>query len=133
MILDSPLSVQTARQTEFILNINNYRNTHYHTLNKAKINYKAVMAEQILKLPKMEKVWLHYTLYPKTKRRTDISNVLSIHDKFFCDALVEFGIIPDDNYHYIDQVIYEFGSVDPENPRVEIELEVVKWKNKSDI
>ena len=28
-------------------------------------------------------------------------NIISIVDKFFCDALVEFGVIPDDNYNYV--------------------------------
>ena len=126
MILDSPLSVQTARQTKFILNINNYRNTHYHTLNKAKINYKAIMAEQILKLPKMERVRITYILFPQTKRRTDIGNVLSIHAKFFEDALVEFKRLPDDDYKHIDEVTYRFGRVDKENPRVEIWMEAIE-------
>ena len=84
------------------------------------------MSEQILKLPKMDKIRLTYILFPQTKRRTDIGNVLSIHDKFFCDALVEFKRLPDDDYRYIDEVMYKFGRVDKENPRVEVWIEVME-------
>ncbi len=74
-ILDSPLSVPVSKKKKFILNTNNFRNAHYHILNKAKINYKAIMAQQILKLPVFEKIKLSLTLFPKTKRLTDIDNV----------------------------------------------------------
>ena len=124
MILDSPLSVQTARQTKFILNLNNYRNTHYHVLNKAKINYKAIMAEQILKLPKMERVRLTYTLFPSSRRVMDLGNVLPIHAKFFEDALVELKRLPDDDYKHMIESSSKFGRVDKDNGRVEINIEV---------
>jgi len=55
----------------------------------------------------------------------DISNVLSIHDKFFCDALVELGKLPDDNYKYIPEVKYVFREVDKLNPRVDIYIDPI--------
>ena len=87
-----------------------------------------MLQDQISFLPKMESVELLYTLYPKTKRLTDISNVLSIHDKFFCDALVEAGKLPDDNYIHLKKITYQFGEIDPKNPRVEITIEEVPCK-----
>ena len=50
MVLISPLSVPQTKTKNFILNLNVYRNAHFHVLNKAKINYKAIMLEQIIKL-----------------------------------------------------------------------------------
>ena len=83
------------------------------------------MANQMRFKKPFGKVTITYTLYPKTKRRTDISNVLSIHSKFFEDCLVEYGLLPDDNYIYIPIVSYVFGKVDKDNPRVEIEVKEI--------
>jgi len=116
----SPLSVPVSKNKKFILNFNNFRNAHYQTLNKAKINYKAMVAEQVLQLDKWLKIKIHYVLYPKTKRLTDIDNVISVHKKFMQDALTELGIIPDDNYKHIVGSSEEFGNVDKSNGRVEI-------------
>ena len=115
----SPLKVPVSKKF-FILNLNNYRNAHYIVLNKAKINYKSLISNQVKKLPKFEKIEIHYVLYPGTKRRTDIGNVISIHKKFFEDALTEFGIIKDDDYKHIVRSSEEFGAVDKNNGRVEI-------------
>ena len=121
-LLDSPLSVPVSKKKKFILNINNYRNAHHFTLNKAKINYKKIMAEQVSRLPKMQKIKAVFVLYPKTKRRTDTANVCSIHDKFIADAIVEAGKLPDDNYTHWIESTYKFGCVDKDNPRVEINI-----------
>jgi len=120
-VVISPLRVRAGKK-DFILNLNNYRNAHYQLLNRSKKNYKAIMSNQILMLPKMNKITITFILYPKTKRRTDLSNVLSIHDKYFCDALVELGKLPDDDYTHIADISYKFGIVDKNNPRVEIEI-----------
>ncbi|MDT8282525.1 MAG: hypothetical protein RQ982_06880 [Gammaproteobacteria bacterium] len=119
VIINSPLEVKASRQN-FILNLNRYRNTHHQILHRAKINYKSIIEKQIRSLKVMDKIELTFVLFPKTKRLTDLSNVLSIHDKFFCDALVELGKLPDDNYQHITNIKYMFGEVDRINPRVEI-------------
>lgn len=89
-------------------------------LNKAKVNFKAVMKSQISTLPELNRVTLHYALYPKTKRRTDLGNVISVVKKFLEDALVELGKLPDDDYTHIIGSSESFGAVDKHNPRVEI-------------
>jgi len=122
----SPLRVVQSAKKDFILNLNNYRNTHYRSLNTTKINYKAVMKEQIEKLPKFEVITVHYTIYPASRRRTDLGNVVSVHKKYFEDALVEFGRIPDDDYEHIIFNSESFGNVDKENPRVVITISKVK-------
>jgi len=121
MIIESPLSVPVGRK-EFILNLNHYRNAHYQTLNKAKIAYKQLIHSQIAKLPKMNKIIVHYTIYPKSRHLTDIGNVVSIHKKFFEDALVEAGKLPDDNYQHLLSSNERFGYVDKDNPRVTISI-----------
>jgi len=122
MLICAPLSVPTSKSKKFILNLNQYRNTHFIVLNKAKHEYKEEIASQLEGLSFKPPIIVTYTLYPKTKRRTDLGNVLSIHQKFFEDALVESGCITDDDYHTIVQTLFKFGSVDPSNPRVEIKI-----------
>jgi len=121
MLIESPLRVP-AGKNDFILNLNNYRNEHYQTLNKAKIAYKQLIHNQVAKLPKMNKIIVQYTLHPKTRHLTDIGNVIAIHKKFFEDALVEAGKLPDDNYQHLLSSSERFGAVDKDNPRVVINI-----------
>ena len=122
MILHLPLFVWVTKKKKLTLNLNIYRNTHYLILNNAKIAFKEKMAKQIKPLPVYEKVGLIYTCFPKTRMKFDVANVCSIQDKFFSDALVEFGKLPDDNMKHLPQVGFQFGSVDKTNPRVEVEI-----------
>ena len=122
MIYNSPLKVLATKLKGWVLNLNQYRNTHFRTLNTVKINYKLAMQSQIATGPKYNKIACIYTVYPPNKRLFDIGNVCCIHQKFFEDALVELGKLPDDNYNYIPTVIYQFGGIDTNNPRVEIEV-----------
>lgn len=122
MIYNSPLKVLATKLKGWILNLNQYRNTHFRTLNTVKINYKLAMESQIATGPKYNKIACIYTVYPKDRRSFDLGNVCCIHQKFFEDALVELGKLPDDNYNYIPLVIYQFGKVDPLKPRVEVEV-----------
>lgn len=120
-----PLSVDVStkkKDKKFILNLNNYRNTHYFTLNKAKIVFKEVMEDQIKLLPALDRVRIHYWLYPGSKREMDVSNVCSVQDKFLCDAIVEHNKMVDDNYKFLPGVAFDFGEVDPNNPRVEAHI-----------
>jgi len=119
----SPLRVMASKTKEWILNLNQYRNTYFRTLNAVKINYKKHMSKQIAEGPSYNKVACVYTVYPKNKRSFDLGNVCCIHQKFFEDALVELGKLPDDNVARIPMVIYLFGEVDGDNPRVEVDLE----------
>lgn len=121
MIYNSPLKVLATKLKGWILNLNQYRNTHFRTLNTVKINYKECMRSQIATGPKYNRIVCIYTVYPANKRLFDIGNVCCIHQKFFEDALVELGKLPDDNYNYIPLTIYAFGGIDPVNPRVDVE------------
>lgn len=118
----SPLKILKSKLKHFILNLNQYRNTHYRVLNTCKINYKKYMERQIKKAPKFKKVLCLYKVFFGSKRCWDVGNVCSVHEKFFEDALVELGKLPDDNNEYIPLVIYLGCGIDKDNPRVEIEV-----------
>jgi hypothetical protein len=55
---------------------------------------------------------LDYELYLPNKLKRDISNVCSIVDKFACDALVDCGVLAEDNYEHLKKVTYRFGGFD---------------------
>lgn len=122
MKLMSPLKILCSKVRSWILNLNSYRNTHYRVLNTCKINYKKYMERQIKKLPYMDKIACIYTAYNGTKRSFDLGNVCAVHEKFFEDAMVELGKLPDDNINHIPLVIYMYGGLDKDKPRVEIDI-----------
>lgn len=122
-ILISPLYIQKSERCKWFLNLNNYRNAHYHTLNNAKRKFKEVMYNQIRDMePILGSVVISYTIYPSSKRKFDISNPCSVIDKFLCDAITELGKWDDDNYHTVRSVLYRFGAIDRQNPRCEIHI-----------
>jgi len=126
--IDLPLSIVIPRKTKadkvFHLNLNTYRNTYFMVLNQAKTLFKdtIVLPDDVLDSPPYK---FTYTVYPANKRSFDIANVCSIVDKFCCDALVEAGLIKDDNHKHIPIVVYQIGHVDPDNPRCELEVEKI--------
>lgn len=117
-----PLSVPVSKKKNFSLNLNIYRNAHYLVLNKAKTVFTSQILSQLRELPKQSLIGLTYNIFLPNQRKADISNIGSVTDKFFSDALVEAGVIPDDNYTYLRQVQFFFGGVDRVNPRVDVTI-----------
>lgn len=117
--ISMPLKVKLGRQ-EYIVNLNQYRNWHYHVMNGVKKNYQAMAAKELCSLPPMNKIRLEFKLFKGSLRRTDRANVLSVHEKFFCDALTKCSVIEDDNDDCIESTLYTSGGLDRKNPRVEI-------------
>ena len=122
IIFCSPLRVRISKNKMWTLGLNQLRNSHYQALNNAKKAYKLAISQQFIGLPRLGVIETVYTLYPKTKHLCDLDNILSVHAKFFQDSLVENRKIEDDNYLFIKGLSFRFGSVDPENPRVDIEI-----------
>lgn len=124
MQINLPLYVWVSGNKKFILNLNNYRNAHFQVLNKAKKLYvDEVMVATKGKRPSFNGgCHIVYTLYQPTNRRVDISNPLSVIDKFACDALVHLGILPDDANKYIQSMTFVWGGVDKLNPRCEMAI-----------
>ena len=106
------------------LNLNFYRNAHYIFNDRAKKEFKQIVSDQINELNNFKKIKPVYRYYLKTK--ADIGNVHSIVEKYFLDALVEFGKINDDDCHQVIGADYEFVEIDRINPRCEIIIKEVK-------
>lgn len=114
-----PLAIPITPKKNFSLNLNVYRNAHFYELNKAKEVFHQYIGQLFDGIDPMNRVMIIYTLFFGSKRRVDTANICSIVDKFFCDTLTEKKILPDDSYDVIEEVIYRFGGIDKENPRVE--------------
>lgn len=122
--LESPLAVRVNSKRQFILNLNNYRNAYFRTLNTAKIAYKKFMEEQILSeiYKPLDRIAIQYKVFKGDRRRFDIGNVTSIHQKFFEDAIVELGKLPDDRHENLPMTFDTFGGISTDRPRVEITI-----------
>jgi Holliday junction resolvase RusA-like endonuclease len=118
-----PLYIVRSNKKRY-LNLNNYRNWHFHLSNQIKKDYKNLVNSEMQKhrLIKFKKISLEFVLHKGNKGKIDRSNALSIHEKFFCDALVELGFLIDDNDSFIESTHYYTGEIDKINPRVDIKI-----------
>lgn len=121
-----PLSIVLPRKTKkdrvVHLNLNNYRNWPFHLSNAVKIAFCEHMQAQLEHIVVPTPCHLKFTLYRRDARKGDRSNVLSVVEKFFCDAVTHYGGWPDDTDEYILSTTYQTAGIDRVNPRVEVEL-----------
>ena len=86
--------------------------------------FKIAVAKDIRQLqPITGKCKITYTIYYENSRKFDIDNIGTVVSKFNSDALVEFGVLVDDNYTYITEILFRFGGIDRDNPRCDVMLE----------
>lgn len=109
--IELPTRMLTSKNKIDPVNLNFYRNAHFRKLAYQKKAFKESILPLIKDLPKYNSYKLHYTIYAKDKRKFDIANVASIVDKYFCDAMVEQGKFPDDDYDYLQDIHFSFGGV----------------------
>lgn len=123
-VIDVPsrLPIHHKKAKYFYLNLNIYRNTHFYILDKSKKMFESYIRDRLNTLPKFKYISLTYELYQGSARKVDISNTCCIVDKYFCDALVQSHIIPDDDYKHVTEIKYCYGGVSPSNPFVRITL-----------
>lgn len=121
-VLPTYITVGKRKPKKLPLNLNHYRNAHFHVLNSMKVTFKELIQDQLKVSPFDEPIIIDYQLYVPSRREIDVSNVLCIVDKYFCDSLVEEGLLVDDNYKYLVQTQYSFGGIDKHNPRAEAQI-----------
>jgi hypothetical protein len=66
------------------------------------------------------KVKIEYFYFAPDKRTRDLMNVISVIDKFFQDAMVEFGCIESDDLSTVVEVNSCYMGIDKENPRLDV-------------
>lgn len=124
-VVESPISVLVGKK-KFMLNLNPYRNAHFQVLNRAKDEYKRIMHNEIIDLPhNMKKVSIDYEIIFGDNRIHDGMNIVAVVSKFFLDALVAYGKIPDDNKRIVIHEEWNDGGFDKDNARVLIYIKVL--------
>lgn len=115
---------QTKRTKRYWLTLNNYRNWHYQTSNTTKKLFKEAVRPQIEMLPDLTALWgavrFDYALYPPNRQDRDLTNSVSVVDKYFADALVELGKLTDDSITFIKGSSCEVKEIDKFRPRMEV-------------
>ena len=107
---------------KFYLNMNNFRNWHFQVSNKLKQEFKEIISPQLegIKYDRIDH--MTYTLFYPNKIRRDKMNVVAVIDKFAMDAMVECGVIEDDNDKFVGPVTIFEPTIDKLDPRVEITI-----------
>lgn len=82
-------------------------------------------------------VVLHYKFYELKKgKRRDVMNIFSFADKVVEDALVDCGVMKDDNPDWVENTTHEFFWIDPKNePYFEILIEEkgITWIHQTNV
>lgn len=127
-----PYTISIPRKTKedkvYPINLNSYRNWLPIVSNNIKKEYHAYMLNQCNNLPHFKKIYIVYKPFYAKWWKHDKGNVLSITQKFFLDALVHSETIDDDSDWIVMDELFMAGSVDKDNPRVE----VIIFDNKRD-
>lgn len=126
-VVVAPLRIAKNKKgdKQWSVNLNQYRNTHFQSLNSLKKRYKDLVYLQVDHLSPFTCIRLTIHIYAANKRLFDIGNVGSIHEKFFLDALVELGKLPDDDYNHCPETHTYFKGIDKDHPRVEFIIEEI--------
>jgi hypothetical protein len=111
-----PIAVELGKKKKkkYYLNLNIMRNQVGHLINNVKKEYARIAHGVLPNDMFFEHFELEYELFLPNKLKRDISNVLSIIDKNFADALVAHNLVHDDNYEYLQKVVYKYGGYDPD-------------------
>ena len=122
-----PIYINTSKNKKVLMSLNWYRNSHYGIKDKVKKEYHEIVFEQLrgVKQPFENRIGVKYRLFYK-RGDCDLMNVVSVLDKFLLDALVQVGMIKDDNVNKYISCHAEVGGKDSENPRLVCIIEEVE-------
>jgi len=102
------------------ISLNWYRNAHYQTSNNIKRKFKNLIAPQFDGLTTIDsKIHIKFVYYAAMNNSPDLDNFTSVSKKFFQDAMIELGLLKDDNVNHIISTSEYYGGIDRKNPRVE--------------
>lgn len=126
-----PLHVDLPRRKKpkrVYANMNGYKNLPHKMNSSVKDIYKAMVWEQLKDEREVLPTPVHViiTLYTVDKEERDLANICPVIQKYVDDAVVEYGLLKDDNVKYLKRVTYIYGGVDRNHPRCEIEYAGLK-------
>lgn len=121
---------KTKPPKKVALNLNVYRNQYHHEISDCKIQVKKDTMDFLKqtgqdKIKFTKEVKVSFQVFKKTKRKMDKGNVYSVVTKYVYDALVELGVITDDNDDHIKTETILPTVHDKDNPRVVLIFEEI--------
>jgi len=116
----------------FLVSMNELNNAHYHMKNNIKSWFTDYFVGIFLKNPPVPIVGPYEVayVYHYKNEASDLGNVCSLTDKYFCDAIQIAGIVREDNVQYCKKITFLVGEKDVEHPRVDIYLRPYQDKLK---
>lgn len=117
--------VMGKKNKKYYINLNQFMNWYYIDRNNIKVKYMNVVEDLLKGVVMSTPIKLTFVYYARDNRVRDRANACCVHEKFFCDGLVQAGCIEDDNDKFIIETKYLSGGVDRANPRMEIIVEEV--------
>lgn len=124
--IDCPVYIIIPRKTKkdkkYAMNLNAYRNWKFIVSNILKDAFSEALRDVLSDLKIKDELFITYKYYKASNRRSDKNNVICIVDKFFCDSLVKYEVIEDDNDEFILSTYSCKTELDKENPRCEAKL-----------
>lgn len=118
---------KTKKDKRIYLNLNVYRNLNFHVNNQVKIKFKD-MVSNLANIKFNPPIRLIYQIHVRTRRKMDKMNVITVVDKFFCDALTFYNCIPDDNDNYVGEIIIKETKYNPEYEYNFVSVEIEEGK-----
>jgi len=114
---------KTKEAKKVSLNLNVFRNQFHHEINACKVQVKEETRRYLEETGQGDirfssQVEATFQVFKKTKRKMDKGNVYSVVTKYVYDALVELGVIVDDNDDYLKTEVILPTIHDKANPRV---------------
>ena len=111
---------KTKADKTFLVNLNWFRNSHYHIKNEVKQYYTTLITQQLKSATPIKGPYeLAFEYYYKSVV-SDLDNVCAMANKSFNDAAQAIGLVENDNVKYCKKSCYFVGGADKENPRMEI-------------
>ena len=125
-----PLSVILPRKTKkdrkVSINLNWFRHAHHRDYDKAKVIYAELVKEQLTSVDgPIGKIHIQYDYYAAMNNSPDLDNFVGAAKKFFQDAMVKHGFIPEDNVNVIVSSSDAYKGIDRKNPRIEARITVL--------
>lgn len=106
----------------WLCGLNSYRNWHYHTSNKFKVEFEQLVTDQLESWSPIDNQFtLELQLYYKNPN-CDGSNIIALMEKVVLDALQASDIITNDNVKYHLGSTWAIAGQDKLNPRCEITI-----------
>jgi len=101
------------------MTLNSYRNWHYQVSNDIKRRFKSDISRKLDFIIE-GKLKIEYFYFARDKRKRDLMNVISVVDKFFQDAMVEYGCIESDDLSVVVEVNSCYMGIDRQDPRLDV-------------